>query len=142
MSMTDILQSCQKIIKITKSLAFFEIFPPFFACVPKIIISQYFILITTLKNAPPQSHQRDVKWNFIFQNFALLRQVMNTKYEVDVILYFHKKIQFDPCTCVRALSKKLRFLVLLKGLPEIKIPPCSFGVQRETPSVLHFWKAC
>ena len=51
MSMTDIWQSCQKILKITKSRAFFEIFPQFFAYGPKIIISQYYILATTLKNA-------------------------------------------------------------------------------------------
>ena len=52
MSMTDIWQSCQKILKITKSRSFFEIFPPFFAYGPKIIISQYYIWVTTLKNAP------------------------------------------------------------------------------------------
>ena len=42
----------QTTLKITKSLTFFEILPTFFLCGPKIIISQYYILITTLKNAP------------------------------------------------------------------------------------------
>ena len=59
-----------------------------------------------------QSHYRVVKWNFIFLNFALLRQVMNTKYEADVILYFHNKFQPDPCPCVRARGKNLKFTIL------------------------------
>ena len=45
-----------------------------------------------------QSHYRVVKWNFNFFNFALLRQVRNTKYEPDVILYSQNKFQPDPCT--------------------------------------------
>ena len=56
----------------------------------------------------PQLHNRVVKWNFIIFNFALFRQVMNTKYEADVILDSHKK-KFSPI-CAR--SKNLKFPLL------------------------------
>ena len=51
MSMTYIWQSCQKILKITKSHSFLEISPPL-GYGPKMIISQYYIWVTSLKNAP------------------------------------------------------------------------------------------
>ena len=49
---------------------------------------------------------------WIIFNFALLRKVMNTKHEADVILFSHIKLQPDPCTCVCARSKNLKFTVL------------------------------